>query len=52
MPHIREADRLNPCFNGILKYMFNAINEGLALCLNPCFNGILKYSYADTDTWK
>ena len=36
--------RLNPCFNGILKYsgLFTDNFSG-RICLNPCFNGILKY---------
>ena len=35
--------RLNPCFNGILKYNFKTFFNGTNDCLNPCFNGILKY---------
>ena len=35
--------RLNPCFNGILKYMKRRGWRFLFEGLNPCFNGILKY---------
>ena len=34
---------LNPCFNGILKYLNMLQKNVIYLCLNPCFNGILKY---------
>ena len=41
---------LNPCFNGILKYLiaFPALFASWA-CLNPCFNGILKYQASIAD---
>ena len=36
--------RLNPCFNGILKYAyFRHTTWKENGSLNPCFNGILKY---------
>ena len=34
---------LNPCFNGILKYIVSVKKKKTLKRLNPCFNGILKY---------
>ena len=39
--------RLNPCFNGILKYGFEPEKSFGVSRLNPCFNGILKYRYGN-----
>ena len=35
---------LNPCFNGILKYLNLTHFQINHIRLNPCFNGILKYT--------
>ena len=34
---------LNPCSNGILKYLLNPTSSTTKMRLNPCSNGILKY---------
>ena len=34
---------LNPCSNGILKYVLLKNISYEKCCLNPCSNGILKY---------
>ena len=35
---------LNPCSNGILKYVGMELTLTGEWCLNPCSNGILKYT--------
>ena len=35
--------RLNPCSNGIQKYIYKNREYSHIICLNPCSNGIQKY---------
>ena len=41
---VSKTMRLNPCSNGIRKYLAMANRYTCYSCLNPCSNGIRKYA--------